>query len=268
MLIRQAVLEQWVKFKDGAVDPAAAAITTNTAIDLVRSLEKQARPVIESYTKSLNSKDTQLPVYWYSLGSWIKDIDDKTCGTNIYAPLLGADIDCQAYQSADFNSRDNTCVEGEYIGDWILESRSFRWAYKLIQLYCMEFFSKTNATFKVPPGHEPIRSGSGGRPDDAKLFEQIRTCHGQDIQWLYELSFLANYGFGPVFPCLDEVSRGFRISKHFPLTRVVVPLTIPQQYAGVHLMHLEAVPPIPLPLLFARDALFGVLIANSRLTSA
>ncbi|KAJ0125236.1 hypothetical protein J7T55_006581 [Diaporthe amygdali] len=211
MLIRQAVLEQWVKFKDGAVDPAAAAITTNTAIDLVRSLEKQARPVIESYTKSLNSKDTQLPVYWYSLGSWIKDIDDKTCGTNIYAPLLGADIDCQANQSADFNSRDNTCVEGEYMGDWILESRSFRWAYMLIQLYCMEFFSKTNATFKVPPGHEPIRSGSGGRPDDAKLFEQIRTCHGQDIQWLYELSFLANYGFGPVFPCLDEVSRGFRI---------------------------------------------------------
>lgn len=213
MLIRRAVLEQWVKWKDGGVDLAAAAVTTNTAIDLVRSLEKQARTVIESYTKSLDVKETQLPVCWYSVGSWIID-KTKTCGTNVYAPLLGTDTDCQASHPLDFHAHDTAYTDDQYMEDWLLESQGFRRAYTLVQLYCMEFFTKTNKTFKLPPGHEPFRSGSGGRPDDAALFEQVRNCRNKDIQWLYELSFLGNYGVGPIFASIDEVSRRFRISKN------------------------------------------------------
>lgn len=213
--IRHTVLGQWVGWKNGTVDLAAAALTTNTAIDLVRSLEKQARPVIELYTKSLDSKKIQLPVYWYSLGNWIKDINGKTCGTNIYAPMLGGDTDGQASQPPEFCAHEAANVEGQQIGEWPPDSQSFHWAYTLVQLYCMEFFTKTNPAFKRPPGHEPVRLGNGARPDAAKLFEQVRTYRGKDIQWLYELSYLGNYGVGPVFPCLDEVSRGFRISKFF-----------------------------------------------------
>lgn len=215
MSIRRAVLEQWLGWQSGTVDLAAAAVTTNTAIDLVRSIEKQARPVIESYTKTLEAKETQLPVYWYSLGSWIKDINDKTCGTNIYAPLLGTDTESNASHPPDFNARDTAKAQDQETDEWRSDSQSFRWAYTLVQLYCQEFFTKTNPSFKRPPGHEPVRLGHGARPDDAKLFEQVRTCRGKDIQWLYELSFLGNYGVGPIFPFLDEVSRGFRISK-FP----------------------------------------------------
>lgn len=211
--IRRTVLEQWLGWQNGTVDLAAAAVTTNTAIDLVRSLEKQARPVIESYTKTLATKETQLPVHWYSLGSWIKDINNKTCGTNVYAPLLGTDTDSQASHPPDFDAHDTAKADGQETDEWLSDSQSFRWAYTLVQLYCMEFFSKTNPSFKRPPGHEPVRLGHGARPDDAKLFEQVRTCRGKDIQWLYELSFLGNYGVGPIFPFLDEVSRGFRISK-------------------------------------------------------
>ena len=214
--IRQTVLGQWVGWKNGAVDLAAAALTTNTAIDLVRSLEKQARPGIELYTKSLDSKETQLPAYWYSMGSWIKDINDKTCGTNIYAPLLGTDADSQAGQFPDSCAHGAADIEDQPIGEWLSDSQSFQWAYTLVKLYCMEFFTKTNPGFKRPPGHEPVRLGNGARPDATKLFEQVRTFRGKDIQWLYELSFLGNYGVGPVFPCLDEVSRGFRISKSLP----------------------------------------------------
>ncbi|KAI3397036.1 hypothetical protein diail_11271 [Diaporthe ilicicola] len=210
MSIRRTVLEQWAKWKDGAVDLAAAAVTTNTAIDLVRSLENQARPVIESYTKGLDAKEVQLPVCWYSVGSWIID-KSKTGGTNIYAPLLGTDTDSRAHHPPDFATHDTADINGHSAGDWLLESQSFRWAYTLVQLYCMEFFTKINKTFNLPPGHEPFRPGNGGRPDDEKLFEQIRTCRGKDIQWLYELSFLGNYGPGPVFACVDEVSRGFRV---------------------------------------------------------
>lgn len=213
MSIRRTVLEQWLGWQNGTVDLAAAAVTTNTAIDLVRSLEKQARPVIESYTKTLAAKETQLPVHWYSLGSWIKDINNKTCGTNVYAPLLGTDTDSQASHPPDFDAHDTAKADGQETDEWLSDSQSFRWAYTLVQLYCMEFFSKTNPSFKRPPGHEPVRLGHGARPDDAKLFEQVRTCRGKDIQWLYELSFLGNYGVGPIFPFLDEVSRGFRISK-------------------------------------------------------
>ncbi|KAL1876978.1 hypothetical protein Daus18300_002586 [Diaporthe australafricana] len=210
VLIRRAVLEQWVEWRDGYVDLAAAAVTTNTAIDLVRSLEKQARAVIESYTKSLEAEKTQLPICWYSVGSWIID-KTKRCGTNIYAPLLGTDTDCHTNNPPDFHAHDTADMDDLYMEDSLLESQRFRWAYTLVRLYCMEFFTKTNKTFKLPPGHEPIRLGSGGRPDDAAMFEQVRTCRGKDIQWLYELSFLGNYGVGPVFACIDEVSRGFRI---------------------------------------------------------
>lgn len=216
MSIRRVVMKQWTGWKKGTIDLAAAAVTTNTAIDLVRSLEKQARPVIESYTKSLKSKETQLPIYWYSLGSWVKDINDKTCGTNIYAPLLGTHTESQANHPPDFNVHNAANSEGEETEEWLFDSQGFRWAYTLVQFYCSEFFTKTNPAFKRSPGHEPLRMGNGARPDDAKLFEQVRTCCGHDIQWLYELSFLGNYGVGPVFPFLDEVSRGFRISESLP----------------------------------------------------
>lgn len=215
MLIRRTVLEQWAGWQNGTIDLAAAAVTTNTAIDLVRSLEKQARPVIESYTKSLDIKETQLPVYWYSLGSWIKDINGKTCGTNIYAPLLGTDTDSLASHPPGSDPPHADQDDAQETEEWLSDSQSFRWAYSLVQIYCMEFFTKTNPSFKRPPGHEPARLGHGARPHDAKLFEQMRSFRGKDIQWLYELSFLGNYGIGPVFPFLDEVSRGFRTSR-FP----------------------------------------------------
>ncbi|POS69509.1 hypothetical protein DHEL01_v212098 [Diaporthe helianthi] len=209
--IRRAVLKQWRGWKNGDIDLAAAAVTTNTAIDLVRSLEKQAKPVIESYTTSLDAKETQLPVYWYSLGTWIKDINDKTCGTNLYAPLLGTGTESHTDCPQDFSTPNSAKYGIDEYDEWLQDSQSFRWAYTLVQLYCMEFFTKVNPTYKRPPGSEPMRFGNGARPDDAKLFEQVRTCRGHDIQWLYELSFMGNYGVGPVFPFIDEVSRGFRI---------------------------------------------------------
>jgi hypothetical protein len=218
MAIRRVVVEQWTEWKLGHVDLAAAAVTTNTAIDLVRSLEKQARPVIESYTKTLGANETQLPVYWYSLGCWVRDINDKTCGRNIYAPLLGTDTERQTTHPPDWEDAHHAAKRnGGEMEEWLLDSQSFRWAYTLVQLYCMEFFAKTNPRFKRPPGHEPLRMGDGARPDDAQMFGQARTCRGHDIQWLYDLSFLGNYGVGPAFPFLDEVSRGFRISESVPI---------------------------------------------------
>lgn len=216
MSIRRAVLKQWRGWKNGTVDLAAAAVTTNTAIDLVRCIEKQARPVIESYTKSLDVKETQLPVCWYSLGNWIRDINGKTCGTNIYAPLLGIDTESPADHPQGFSAPNSAKVGIGEDGEWLLNSQSFRWAYTLVQLYCMEFFTKVNPAYRRPAGSEPLRSGNGARPDDTRLFEQVRTCRGYDIQWLYELSFMGNYGVGPVFPFIDEVSRGFRISESCP----------------------------------------------------
>jgi hypothetical protein len=240
--IRGAVLKQWAGWENGNVDLAAAAVTTNTAIDLVRSLENQARPVIESYTKSLDAKETQLPVYWYSLGNWIKDINDKTCGTNVYAPLLGTDTAGQANHPPDFNTHKAAKYEIQEMEEWLLDSQSFRWAYTLVQLYCMEFFTKTNPSFKRPTGHEPLRMGKGARPDDAKLFEQVRNCRGHDIQWLYELSFLGNYGVGPVFPFLDEASRGFRISEFLPGENFPASTAfLVQTYAGLRLAHGQTV---------------------------
>lgn len=220
MSIRREVLKQWRGWKNGTVDLAAAAVTTNTAIDLVRCMEKQARPIIESYTKSLDAKETQLPVYWYSLGSWMRDINGKTCGTNVYAPLLGTDNESPTDHQQDFSAPKSAKVGIEEYEEWLLDSQSFRWAYTLVQLCCMEFFTKVNLAYKRPAGSETLRLGNGARPDDTKLFEQVRTCRGHDVQWLYELSFMGNYGVGPVFPFIDEVSRGFRISESFPRENV------------------------------------------------
>ncbi|KUI67522.1 hypothetical protein VM1G_03630 [Cytospora mali] len=201
--MRQVVHEAWRRYKNGTTDLAAAATTTNTAIDLARSLEKQARPVIESYIRSRDPKETQLPVYFYSLGNWFRHIDDKTCGTNIYVMLLGFDTPDQTEVPPELRTLDTTRARDA-------EVITFRWAYKLVQMYCMEFFSQTKK-LEMPPDYEPIRWGKGDRPNDAKLFEFVRTCDRQDVQWLYELSWLGNYGYGPVFPIIDEVSRGFRV---------------------------------------------------------
>ncbi|KUI58921.1 hypothetical protein VP1G_06184 [Cytospora mali] len=201
--MRQVVHEAWLRYRNGTTDLAAAATTTNTAIDLARFLEKQARPVIESYIRSRDPKETQLPVYFYSLGDWLRQIDDKTCGTNIYAALLEFDAPDQTEVPPELRTLDTTKARDA-------EVITFRWAYKLVQMYCMEFFSQTRK-LEMPPDYEPIRWGKGDRPNDAKLFEFARTCDRQDVQWLYELSWLGNYGYGPVFPIIDEVSRGFRI---------------------------------------------------------
>lgn len=205
--MREVVHEAWYGYKMGQVDLAAAAITTNTAIDLARSLENQARPVIESYMRSLDAKEIELPVYFYSLGDWFRDINGKTCGTNIYAALLGCDPPDQAELPAELPAELQTANTRR---SQDIELITFRWAYKLVQMYCMEFFSKTKK-LQMPPDHEPRRWGKGERPDDAKLLEVSRTCYGKDVQWLYELSWLGNYGYGPVFPALDEVSRSFRV---------------------------------------------------------
>lgn len=79
--IRKVVHEVWHGYKMGTVDLAAAGVTTNTAVDLVRSLESQARPVIESYIRSRDAKDFELPVCLYSLGGWARDINGKTYRT-------------------------------------------------------------------------------------------------------------------------------------------------------------------------------------------
>ncbi|ROW06772.1 hypothetical protein VMCG_04141 [Cytospora schulzeri] len=201
--MREVVHEAWYAYKLGNVDLASAAVTTNTAIDLARSLESQARPVIESYMRTLDAKEIELPVYFYSLGEWVRDINGKTCGTNIYAGLLGCDPPDQAELPAELKA-----VDTENAQD--IDLITFRWAYKLVQMYCMEFFSKTKK-FQTGPDYGPRRWGKGERPDDAKLLEVTRSCCGRDIQWLYDLSWLGNYGYGPVFPVLDEVSRSFRV---------------------------------------------------------
>lgn len=87
------------------------------------------------------------------------------------------------------------------------EPAHFRWAYKLVQLYCMEFFSKTEK-LDIPLKNESRRWGKGDRPEDAKLF--ALACLGKIYNGFYKLAWLGNYVYGPVFIIVDEVSRGFR----------------------------------------------------------